>query len=371
MRPSPTYLALLLALQVPAAHATVAVDTLSRTVESSQFRLRFGTDDPDRVVELVWKPWNPAQNLAAQDAGGTNEFFGQSMSDLSGPPLVDPTLLSEQAWAATLPTHSQVTVTCTTRSEGGPRFVTRYLITDDQPWFEVTRTIDFSDAPATTTYQPFVPRLAPVGPYRAVRWRDRDGVVRLGGLCFAGCLEPAWDETWSEIELQVGGTGVAVALLSLAGTPPASGLVTGYGPATNGVWAAPQHPAGGAAVESHRFALRFSLTAGQVGALDSLRAAIDAPFLGAPPAAPGPLALSVGPAPARGETRIAFTLPNPGRFRLEVFDASGRRVETLADGHWPAGTHGLRWSVPPSPGLYFLRARTATAEATRRLVVTR
>jgi subtilisin family serine protease len=67
------------------------------------------------------------------------------------------------------------------------------------------------------------------------------------------------------------------------------------------------------------------------------------------------------PNPAAGITRLSFTLAQPGDADLTVFDASGRRVRSLAGGFLPAGTHGASWdgrdeageSAPA--GLYFAR----------------
>lgn len=67
------------------------------------------------------------------------------------------------------------------------------------------------------------------------------------------------------------------------------------------------------------------------------------------------------PNPAAGITRLSFTLARPGDADLTVFDASGRRVRSLAGGFLPAGTHGASWdgrdeageSAPA--GLYFAR----------------
>jgi 1,4-alpha-glucan branching enzyme len=80
----------------------------------------------------------------------------------------------------------------------------------------------------------------------------------------------------------------------------------------------------------------------------------------------------VTPSPARGAATIAFALPRPGPARLDVFDASGRRVRTLVDGPCPAGPQQARWDgrtadgAPAAAGVYFVRlAHDGLARSTR------
>ncbi|MEO5617406.1 MAG: metallophosphoesterase, partial [Candidatus Eisenbacteria bacterium] len=57
--------------------------------------------------------------------------------------------------------------------------------------------------------------------------------------------------------------------------------------------------------------------------------------------------LRLGPAlpnPFRSEISLSFSLATAARVRLEIFDASGRRVATLARGSHPSGTHSARWN---------------------------
>jgi len=83
------------------------------------------------------------------------------------------------------------------------------------------------------------------------------------------------------------------------------------------------------------------------------------------------LQLAIAPAPARGETYIAFTLPADGRVRVEVLDVTGRRVALLADGVRPAGQYEIRWSPRDSgaeAGVYFVRLASSSGTRVRRLV---
>lgn len=60
------------------------------------------------------------------------------------------------------------------------------------------------------------------------------------------------------------------------------------------------------------------------------------------PPAPNPV--------ASGGTSLSFSLPQSARARLDVFDARGRKVRTVADGDFGAGTHTLMWDVRDASG---------------------
>lgn len=92
---------------------------------------------------------------------------------------------------------------------------------------------------------------------------------------------------------------------------------------------------------------------------------------GAPTAAA--LALhAAAPNPVAGATTLRFDLPAAGGATLDVVDALGRRVATLADGTFAAGTHAARWDARGlAPGVYVARLRTGEGVRTARLVVAR
>ena len=83
------------------------------------------------------------------------------------------------------------------------------------------------------------------------------------------------------------------------------------------------------------------------------------------------------PNPARSSTRIAYTLPAPGRVRVEAFDIGGRRVRTLRDLEEPAGPSTIEWDLRGddglnlAPGLYLIRAQLNDRVLTRRVIVSR
>ena len=49
------------------------------------------------------------------------------------------------------------------------------------------------------------------------------------------------------------------------------------------------------------------------------------------------------PNPFSASTAIGFALPVASRVKLELFDLFGRRVRTLTDATWPAGSHQVQW----------------------------
>jgi len=63
---------------------------------------------------------------------------------------------------------------------------------------------------------------------------------------------------------------------------------------------------------------------------------------GAAPPPPARL-LAPWPHPANPSVTVAFELDAPGRARLTVLDAAGRRVALLAEGTFPAGRHAFTW----------------------------
>ncbi len=80
------------------------------------------------------------------------------------------------------------------------------------------------------------------------------------------------------------------------------------------------------------------------------------------------------PNPFARTTEFAFELPAAAPVSLDVFDARGRRVATVAAGTWGAGRHTVRWDgleargAAAGAGLYFARFRTPGLERTVRLV---
>ena len=81
------------------------------------------------------------------------------------------------------------------------------------------------------------------------------------------------------------------------------------------------------------------------------------------------------PNPVTTHAALQLHLDRSQPVRVDVFDVMmllGRRVAVLYDGTLPSGTHDLTLDVRVLPrGVYFVRARGAEAQATRRFVVQR
>lgn len=81
------------------------------------------------------------------------------------------------------------------------------------------------------------------------------------------------------------------------------------------------------------------------------------------------------PNPVTRSTQIEFVLPSEGAAALEVFDAAGRRVRTLAQGVQQAGAHRVPWDRTAddgrtvSPGVYYYRLSTPEGVQAHPLIV--
>jgi hypothetical protein len=84
----------------------------------------------------------------------------------------------------------------------------------------------------------------------------------------------------------------------------------------------------------------------------------------------------VAPNPFRTRTRIAFTMPRPGRAKIEVVDLSGRLIRTLMDeAEISVGIHGVDFDGCDAQGarlpsgIYFYRVSSTAGSATQRFVL--
>jgi hypothetical protein len=80
------------------------------------------------------------------------------------------------------------------------------------------------------------------------------------------------------------------------------------------------------------------------------------------------------PNPSAGPARLDFALPRAGRADVAVFDASGRRVATIAEGGFAPGSHTAAWDGrdaagrPAHAGIYWVRLAVAGETVARKLV---
>jgi hypothetical protein len=82
----------------------------------------------------------------------------------------------------------------------------------------------------------------------------------------------------------------------------------------------------------------------------------------------------VHPNPAAGRAHVVYATERGGATRIQVFDARGALVRTLADGDRPAGRYTVLWdgytssATEAPPGVYFVRVESPDGAWTRRLV---
>jgi hypothetical protein len=93
-----------------------------------------------------------------------------------------------------------------------------------------------------------------------------------------------------------------------------------------------------------------------------------------------PAALSLGanyPNPFNPVTTIPFSLEKGGHVEMNVYDAAGRKIHTVAKGHFTAGAHEVIWNGIGSDGrasasgVYFIRMKSAGEIAVRKIVLLR
>ncbi len=112
------------------------------------------------------------------------------------------------------------------------------------------------------------------------------------------------------------------------------------------------------------------------GKLD-IKAAVDMGATGigdGGPLAPGVALAPAMPNPAHHATALRWRLPRAGSLELAIYSVDGRRVRTLAAGHFAAGEHTARWDgrddrgVAMAPAVYHVRLRAADTEAVQKLI---
>ncbi len=78
------------------------------------------------------------------------------------------------------------------------------------------------------------------------------------------------------------------------------------------------------------------------------------------------------PNPFNAVTKIQYSLPVQTKVSVQIFDVSGRLVETLVNELTPAGQHSIAWnSLDASSGVYLVRMETAGFKDVRKVVLVR
>ena len=104
---------------------------------------------------------------------------------------------------------------------------------------------------------------------------------------------------------------------------------------------------------------------------------ISAPVGAAEIASTSSISLEVRPNPFTNRTLLTFAVKRPGPVQVNVYDAVGRHVSTLLNGHQDAGTHSVEWNgydkngSAAAPGIYFMRMQSQDEVRTARSVLLR
>jgi hypothetical protein len=83
------------------------------------------------------------------------------------------------------------------------------------------------------------------------------------------------------------------------------------------------------------------------------------------------------PNPLHGSTSVGFALPTDAFVDMNVYDVQGRVVRTLVSETGSAGRHVAPWNAGDdqgrsvAPGVYFVRLRAGTVDASHKVVVVR
>jgi hypothetical protein len=85
-------------------------------------------------------------------------------------------------------------------------------------------------------------------------------------------------------------------------------------------------------------------------------------------------AIAIQPNPFTGHTSVSFSTTRRGTVNVDVYDAAGRLITTLADGVLDAGRHTVAWNgrdasgTRAAAGVYFVRMNTQDRNETARVV---
>ncbi len=76
------------------------------------------------------------------------------------------------------------------------------------------------------------------------------------------------------------------------------------------------------------------------------------------------------PNPTNGSTEIHFELPEKSKITINLYDISGRLVETLANGNYPHGLNQITFNTSNlKPGTYFYRFSSEKHTATKKMII--
>jgi hypothetical protein len=82
--------------------------------------------------------------------------------------------------------------------------------------------------------------------------------------------------------------------------------------------------------------------------------------------------ISVFPNPTSADLTVNFTLAETTQLTVDVYNALGQRVQTVATENFQAGQHTLEVNTSNmASGLYFINLRNANAVLTKRFAVSK
>ena len=85
---------------------------------------------------------------------------------------------------------------------------------------------------------------------------------------------------------------------------------------------------------------------------------------------PSSFNLSAYPNPFNPSTTLCFTVPREMQISLDVFDLTGRKVESLFSGTAEPGEHSINWTCPTcASGMYFSRLQAEGQTVQRKLLL--
>jgi photosystem II stability/assembly factor-like uncharacterized protein len=90
------------------------------------------------------------------------------------------------------------------------------------------------------------------------------------------------------------------------------------------------------------------------------------------PVLPDKILLSNYPNPFNAQTTISYSLPSASNVTIEIFDISGRKVETLFSGYKEAGHYAVVWDArEAASGVYFYRIKAGEFSSVKKCVLLR
>ena len=224
---------------VPAGILAVTVTESTRTVQSKNLVVRWSGADQEVIVSVQWDAdGSPAgtPNLAASSsnlgpcpAPFAPEYWGNSWE--AGAPQNGEAVLvglrtvtpeGETAWAPAFgrkgsEVHSQSSECFPPYDAAEVPVTTRHRFYDNKPRGDVIRidrTFDFEEAPLSSEFRPYIPRLSRALGFDRVNYPNTSGTLTSVSveLCPFGCTRPDWNaaEGWFAIHSPTLGQGVIV-----------------------------------------------------------------------------------------------------------------------------------------------------------------